>query len=366
MKPIRRRPSRVRTPGLDVSYGDLTEAEKAHWNEFTNLRQISDWPGFDANQDARKTTAKTWLQDRRAELWHDLNDEPVDDEANRKNKRRQRYDFLVDDNLNKGAPKHEYRLPAPATMTDTEKVYVEEREVYLVFDSTTDEQKARKTANLTWLQDRRKQLWHLIEDSSDQENNANDRENRYQALCVATHHGDVWTDYEQSHNAYGQPYTDDDETSGRSACKSWLDNHLGTHENPDGSNKGREQPSTWQDRVYGSDGVPWCACFAVCSSWDNGVPGAGTAGVWNNADLAKKGQGIYRGWTMDPSRLHAGDHAFIGSDHTGVIYDRDAGTTVEGNTSASGGSQWNGGQVAKKNRGWGYWSAGFGLVRYED
>jgi hypothetical protein len=38
---------------------------------------------------------------------------------------------------------------------------------------------------------------------------------------------------------------------------------------------------------------------------------------------------------------------------------------VEGNTSASGGSQWNGGQVAKKTRGWGYWT-GFGLVRYPE
>jgi hypothetical protein len=83
--------------------------------------------------------------------------------------------------------------------------------------------------------------------------------------------------------------------------------------------------------------------------------------------LAKQGKGIYKGWTTDPSKVHAGDHAFIGDDHQGVIYDRDTGETIEGNTSSgSGGSQWNGGQVAKRNRGWGYWTSGFGLVRFPD
>jgi hypothetical protein len=62
--------------------------------------------------------------------------------------------------------------------------------------------------------------------------------------------------------------------------------------------------------------------------------------------------------------VQAGDHAFIGSDHTGVIYDGKTGATVEGNTSNSG-SQYNGGAVVKKNRGWGYWS-GFGLIRVDD
>src|SRR4029077_21017624 len=96
--------------------------------------------------------------------------------------------------------------------------------------------------------------------------------------------------------------------------------------------------------------------------WDNGVKGSGTAGVYNNVQLAKQGSGIYRGWTNDPSKLRAGDHCFIGSDHTGVVYDADAGLTIEGNTSSSGGSQWNGGEVAKKNRGWCYWSTGVGVV----
>jgi hypothetical protein len=126
-------------------------------------------------------------------------------------------------------------------------------------------------------------------------------------------------------------------------------------------------PSEWQNRVYGDDGVPWCACYAVCSAWDNGVTGSGTAGVWNNTDLAKRGEGIYKGYTTDPSKVHAGDHMFKSDDHTGVIYDRDTMTTIEGNTSpgSSKESQYNGGCVAKRDRGGGYWT-GYGIVRFDD
>lgn len=344
-------PSKYKGEG---NYGDLTEGEQAHWNEYTNLRQISDWPGFDETQDLRRADSKKWLNDKMAELVILAKEDGGWD----KNNRGKRYDYLS--TQNSGSPKHEYRLPCSGSATDTEKVYIEEREVYLIFESTTEEQKTRKTANLNWLQDRRKQLWHLMKD--DPENNkANDRQTRYDNLCIATHHGEVWEDYKNSHNKYGEPLKEESDSK-RSNIKKWLDSKIGIHENPDGSNKGSPEPSGWQNRVYGDDGVPWCACFAVCSAWDNGVSGSGTAGVYNNVQLAKQGKGIYKGWTMDPSKVHAGDHAFIGSDHTGVIYDRETGTTVEGNTSNSG-SQWNGGSVVKKNRGWGYWSAGFGIIR---
>jgi hypothetical protein len=106
----------------------------------------------------------------------------------------------------------------------------------------------------------------------------------------------------------------------------------------------------------------------VCSAWDAGIAGAGTAGVWNNTEMAKKGMGIYRGFTTDPSKVRAGDHAFISDKHTGVIYEADdkTPTTIEGNTSpTSGGSQYDGGVVAKKTRPAGYWT-GYGLVRADD
>jgi hypothetical protein len=346
------------------NYGDLTEAEQAHWNEYTTLRQISDWPGFDAAQDQRRADARQWILDRRDYIY-DLAEGEIEGEPEGWdiNNRQERWDFLG--TLNGGAPKHEVRLPCSGTATDTEKVYTEEREGYLAFGSTTDAQKARKVANLNWLQERRKKLWHLMRDDPDA-NKANDRQTRYDNLCIATSHGQAYEDWAATHNKWGQPIGGSSSKSGRSKCKDWLDSYVGTTENPKGSNKGNPQPSQWQKRVYGSDGVPWCACFAVCSAWDQGVTGSGTAGVANNTELAKKGQGIYRGYTTDPSKLHAGDHAFKGSDHTGVVYDVASMTFVEGNTSGStsSGSQWNGDLVAKKQRS-GYWT-GYGLVRFPD
>lgn len=350
-----------------MSYSDLTDGEQAHWNEYENLRGISDWPGFDADQDRRRADARAWLVARRKEIWRSAQPASEGGDGNGWGhaNRQARYDFLSDDNLNAGAPKHEYRLPAPATMTDAEKVYVEEREVYLVFDSTTDEQKARKTANLSWLQDRRKQLWHLIEDSSDDENKANDRPNRYDALCVATHHGQAWEDYEKTHNAYGVAYSEDEGDGSRSWCRDHANAYVGVHENPSGSNTGREQPSGWQDRVYGDDGVAWCACYATCMAQDAGVAGAGSAAVSYCMDMAKKGQGIYRGWTTDPAKVHTGDHAVISCStcHIGVVTSPPYGCT-EGNTSASNGSNFNGGEVAKHDRQGNI--VGWCLVRFDD
>jgi hypothetical protein len=351
-----------------MSYGDLTEAEQAHWNEYTNLRGISDWPGFDPDQDQRRQASRDWLVNRRKEIWRSAQpkSEGGDGQGWNHAQRQERWDFLQDDNLNTGAPKHEVTLPCPGSATDLEMVYVEEREVYLAFGSTTDAQKARKQSNVDWLVGRRQDVWRLIDDSSDQENAENDRHARYDALCIATHYGDAYTNWDKTHNKWGQKEGDTGGTGGRSACKDWLTKYLGTNEDPPSSNRGREQPSTWQERVYGDDGVPWCACFAGCSAWDNGVSGSVTAGVWNNTELARKGQGIYKGYTTDPAKVHAGDHAFIASDHTGVIYDRASMVTIEGNTSpGSEGSQYNGGTVAKRDRGGGYWT-GYGLVRFPD
>jgi hypothetical protein len=350
---------------MSGNYGDLSEAEQAHWNEYTTLRQLSDWPGFDAAQDQRRADARQWIVDRREYLVELANGEVEGEPAGWEiNHRKERYDFLG--TFNSGAPKHEVRLPCSGTATDAEKVYVEEREGYLAFGSTTEAQKARKIANLNWLQERRKSLWHLMRDDADG-NEANDRQTRYENLCIATSHGEPYENWVATHNKWGEPISSGTSGSARSRCKDWLDSYVGVAENPQGSNKGSPQPSSWQKRVYGSDGVPWCACFAVCSAWDNEVSGSGTAGVYNNTELAKKGQGIYRGYTTDPSKLHAGDHAFISDDHTGVIYDAASMTTVEGNTSGSTseGSQWNGDLVAKKQRGSGYWT-GYGLVRFPD
>lgn len=356
-------PSKYKGTG---NYGDLIDTEKTHFDEYTNLRRIQDWPGFDSAQNGRREESRQWILDR-MDYIVDLAKGNVEGQKSGwdTSDRGKRYDYLS--TLNSGAPKHEVRLPCPGSATNSERVYIEEREVYLAWSSTTDEQKARKQAQVDWLVAQRKKLWHLMQDDPSK-NKVNDRQNRYDALCIATHHGSAYEEWNKTHNKWGQPYTEDEGSTRDKICK-WLDKYVGVSENPKGSNKGNPQPSGWQNRVYGDDGVPWCACFAVCSAWDNGVSGSGTASVCNNRDLAKKGQGIYKGWTSDPSKVKKGDHMFIGCDHTGIARGtlQSDGTIlgVEGNTSGttSGGSQWNGDVVAKKSRPASYWNNGFGLIR---
>jgi len=348
-------------------YDKLTAAERCYWNAYTRLRQLSDWEGFTDGQSQAKDQARAWLQNQRQEIWRCA--EGKKPESCKPgwgiNDRQARYDQLKDESLNSGSPHGLCQLPTNGG-TPSEKCKISEREMWWNQSSVDDTTKKWRQDNADWLTSRRKQVYSLMQ--SDPSNNTSAaRSARYKNLSIATKHGDAYTNWANTHNTTtGAAKSSSSGKSARSKCKDWLDSYIGVHENPDGSNRGSPQPTGWQKRVYGTDGVPWCACFAVCSSWDNGVTGTGTAGVANNVSLAKQGKGIYKGWTNDPSKVHAGDHAFIGSDHTGVIYDRDTMTTVEGNTSASGGSQWNGGQVAKKTRPASYWSAGFGLVDFDD
>jgi hypothetical protein len=339
-----------------MPYGDLTEAEQAHWNEYTNLRGISDWPGFDDAQDKRRQDSRNWLTQQRAFIKScaEGKETPEYQSGWNVNKRQQRYDFLSDGNLNSGVPKHEVTLPCTGGATDTEKVYIEEREVYLAFASTTDAQKARKQANVDWLVSRRKDVYRLIQSSSDSENKANSRSDRYSDLCIATHYGDAYKQWDETHNKWGKAYTD--KPSSGDGSRSWCAKHaaeyLGVAENPPNSNRGNPQPDGWENRVYGGSGVPWCACFSTCMVWDAGIPGASSAAVSVIMDMAKKGQGMFRGWTTDPSKVHTADMVVIGCStcHVGLVVDPPYGT-IEGNTSpGSEGSQYNGGCVARKTR----------------
>jgi len=348
-------------------YDELTDTEQCYWNTYTRLRQLSDWDGFTDGQAQAKDQARTWLVNQRKAIWRKAQPKSEGGDGNGWGylNRSARYEQLKDDSLNSGDPRNLCQLPTGAG-TPSEKCKISEREMWWNQASADDQTKKWRQDNADWLTARRKQVWHLMQDDPSNNTGAN-RQQRYNNLCVATKTGSAYEQWANTHNTTTGASSSGTGKSARSRCKDWLDSYIGVHENPDGSNRGSPQPSKWQQRVYGSDGVPWCACFAVCSAWDNGVKGQGTAGVYNNVQLAKQGAGIYKGWTSDPSKVHAGDHAFIGSDHTGVIYDASNCTTVEGNTSASsGGSAWNGGQVAKKQRGWGYWSAGFGLVDFDD
>lgn len=352
-----------------MSYSHLTKTERAFWDEYQTLRAISDWPGFGTQLGEAKDAARKWLVDQRKTIWRAAQPKKAggDGKGWSANNRRERWEFLKDENLNNGAAKHEVRLPAPNVLTPAERVEIEAREGYLAFASTTPEQKARKQANVDRLVNRRKQLYRLLKDDGDK----NGRQKRYDALCIATHHGKVYETWDKLHNKWGVPYKKDEDKSTRESIVDWCEERLGISENPAGSNKGQPQPSGWQERVYGDDGVPWCACFAVCSCWDNGVTGQGTAGCALNTSLAKQGRGIYRGFTTDPSRVTMADHFFIADKHTGVVRAKKITAanipTYEGNTSpGSEGSQYNGGTTAARVRQMvsvGGTVTGFGLIR---
>ena len=330
-----------------MAYSDLTEAERAHWDEYQNLREITNWPGFTAEQDARKRAARKWLLDQRARIEDAAQHEGKSGWA--KAKRKERFAFLSPANLNRGAPKHEVRLPCPTSATDLEAVHIEEREVYLTFGSTTDAQKARKQQNVDWLVRRRKQLYSLQKADPGKAG----RRVRYEALCIATHYGSPYARWAKTVNKWGVPKTEKPKGDFRAQIAEWCKDRVGVVERPSGSNKGHPQPSGWQERVYGGDGVPWCACFAVCSAWDAGIEGQGTASVQLNVNLARQGRGIYRGWTTDSNRVRPGDHCavFGTGTHTEVVVGPTAWDCVGGNTSSgSGGSQANGGGVYRRNR----------------
>lgn len=313
-------------------------------NEYTTLRAISDWPGFDGEQDDRRAESRQWIVDRIEQIEADA-DNTGWSRANRK----ERHAFLS--KLNSGAPKHEVRLPCPATATDAEKSYIEERECWAWVQSTTTEQKVRKQACTDWLVARRKSLYHLLHSASNDANHKNDRQARYNALCIATRYGSAYKSWAKDHNKWGVLLTPKTPDDWRHVCVTDAAKYIGVHEVPSGSNKGTPQPSGWQRRVYGDDGVPWCACFAVCQAWDVGVEGTGTAAVQLNMQLAQKGQGIYRGATTDPSKVSPADHVVVHCEtcHQAIV-EHDAYFTIEGNTSASNGMNFNGGEVARHDR----------------
>lgn len=341
-----------------MSYGDLTEGEQAYWNEYQGLRGISDWPGFDAETMQDMMAARDWLVDRRQEIWRSaqVKAKGGDGKGWTHANRRARWEFLKDENLNNGAPKHEVRLPSPGRCTNAEKAYLEAREIYLVFGSVNDEQRERKLRNVGWLVQRRKDLYHLMK-TDPKGNKANGRQDRYDALCIATHHGEVYKEWEESHNKWGVPKKVSGATGQRGEIVRRAKSFIGVTEKPAGSNRGTPQPSAWQKRVIGSDGWAWCACFAVCMAWDAGVKGAGTAGVWNNIQLAKQGKGMFRAFTTDYRRVRPGDHVIVGCEtcHTEVVADFPTATscpTIGGNTAPrpGSGSEYNGGCVASRTR----------------
>ena len=331
-------------------YSALTQAEREWWNVLGRLREVRDnLGGLTPEQAARLEEARAWLEQRRAEIERAAETDGWDE-----NDRSARFGQLAPGNLDRAGCRVLCELPT-GNSTRTEQKYLAERKVWWRVDTTgQDRLQKLKAQNYDWLCERRRQVWRLAEGSVPGEApgwDRADRRQRYDNLCIATRHGSAYRKWRETHDPFtGEPTAE----AGRDVAVRNARAALGTRERPSGSNRGTPQPSGWQRRVFGSDGVPWCACFTTCMAWDAGVTGAGSAGVAVCVDLARRGKGIYRGWTTDPSEVKRGDHAVIGSvtSHIGmVVDDADACHTIEGNTSGShNGSQFNGDGVYERRR----------------
>jgi hypothetical protein len=338
-------------------YSALTEAERAHWDEYTRLRELSDWDGFTDEQDQRRADARCWLVAQRKEIWRQAQptSQGGDGHGWDYNNRSARYQQLKDDSLNAGTCRRVASLPRSGC-TDTEKALLAERCTWWMVSSTTDAQKARKQACTDWLISRRKEVYGLIQDGTDQENKDNNRSSRYEYLSISTKKDDAYANWLKTHNASdGSEKSSGGGSSARQRAVDHARSFLGVSESPPESNRGNPQPSDWQERVLGYDGQPWCACFTTCMCWDVGVQGSGSAGVSAIVNMAQQHSGMFRGWTTDPNNVQRGDMAVIGctSCHIGLVAETDDPChTIEGNTSpSSSGSQYNGGCVAEKHRG---------------
>lgn len=345
---------------MSTHYDLLTDGEKAHWDEYATLRSISDWAGFQPDQEQRKADARAWLQEKRKEIWRLAQDPPKGDgkgwdHANR----RKRYETLKDEHLNGAtAQRRETTLPANGCL-DSERAVIEEREIWLQIDSTTDAQKARKQACTDWLIAQRKQLWHLMRDDPNG-NEANYRQQRYDNLCIATRHGSAYEEWDKTHDEYGKG---EKQQSAREVAMSHLKKREGYTEDPAGSNfdnrsdgikaaqRATAGGATWLDRQ------PWCGCWCFYAAQAAGVKGIDShmASVAQIEDYAKKGQKCYRGWTTDRSKVAKGDLVVVGGYgvHVETVRGFNGSNTLTwgGNTSAgSSGSQSNGGGAFARER----------------
>ena len=150
----------------------------------------------------------------------------------------------------------------------------------------------------------------------------------------------------------------------RTTAVHWALSRVGTVEHPAGSNKG-PKITDWQEICgYPGGGEPWCQCFATTSLWvaskhqiDAPDIGGYTVSV---VDRAKTKQviGGRSGWaTSSVDTAKQGDWVYFdfdgtGIEHVGILLSHTGSTVtcVEGNTSASNGSQSNGGGVFVKTR----------------
>jgi hypothetical protein len=364
-------------------YDLLTAAEQDTYDEYCRLRQISDWPGFDAAQQARKDQAGQWITDRRVYIKRLANgevegQEPGWDTADR----RERYDYLG--TTSSGSPHRLCQLPTDGC-TDAESAYITEREVWWRIQTDYDEQKTRKQACTDWLTAQRQYVWQCAEgkvDGIDGGWKINNRQQRYANLQVATKYGSGYEEWCEEYNqTTGEPLEPEGGGSSggsgwRDKSANWHENHLGITENPSNSNCDSHPDGirTSQDGCANGTWLrnqPWCGCWAWSGLYAAGKVKKGDswlASVASIEDYAKAGNGPFKGWTTDGSKAKKGDLVvlFGRGQHVGTVRSIDSGYayTWEGNTSSgSGGSQSNGGGSYKRSRSRSSETYGYALVK---
>jgi hypothetical protein len=364
-------------------YDLLTAAEQDTYDEYCRLRQISDWPGFDDAQAARKSEAGIWIEDRRDYIERLANGEVEGEPAGwNTSHRRERYDYLG--TKSSGSPHKLCQLPTTAA-TEAEGAYITEREAWWRIDTNYDQQEDRKQQNWNWLVDRRKYVWQLAEGKVEGEKpgwDIYDREQRYYNLQVATKHGSGYDDWCATHDD-----TTGEEIGGGSSGGSsggswrdksakWHDGHLGITESPADSNCDSRSDGirTSQDGCANGTWLrnqPWCGCWAWSGLYAAGKVAKGAswlASVASIEDYARAGNGPFKGWTTDGTKAKKGDLVvlFGRGQHVGTVrsIDADYAHTWEGNTSSgSGGSQSNGGGSYKRSRSRHSETYGYALVK---
>jgi hypothetical protein len=358
-------------------YDLLTPAEQDTYDEYCRLRQISDWPGFDADQQARKDAAGAWIAARRDELTELMASDPANNAAYNREARR---DYLG--TTSSGSPHRLCQLPTDGG-TDAEKAYITEREVWWRIQTDYDEQKARKQACTDWLVARRQYVWQLAEGKIEGETpgwDVYDRAQRYDNLQIATKYGSAYEEWCREHDeTTGEPLEPEAPSSSgnwREKSANWHEAHLGITESPADSNCDSRSDGirTSQDGCANGTWLryqPWCGCWAWSGLYAAGKVRKGDswlASVASIEDYAKAGSGPFRGWTTDGSKAKKGDLVILfgRGQHVGTVRSIDSGYahTWEGNTSSgNSGSQSNGGGSFKRSRSRSSETYGYALVR---
>src|SRR5580765_8137163 len=94
-------------------YSALTDTEKAYWDIYTRLRELSDWEGYSDAQDDIRGAARDWLVNQRKEIWRcaEGKKECEGGAGWNVNQRSERYAQLKDESLNAGTCRRLCQLP---------------------------------------------------------------------------------------------------------------------------------------------------------------------------------------------------------------------------------------------------------------